>query len=232
MADFGGGNNPEVDGGVGQVREVSKEQVEQFQEQLKAAQAALAKLQKEEGKAKKRDNALASLLSRFVKGNIDPEILKLIVICLSYNIPVSFIIGILSLHYEEIYQEVARQFNKEPVPVLNQSEEKFLDKVEQEESKDLEPRQEFDEHKLPEAVKKRVNEWVRDILLLSLENIERTLENGYPEQQPDPSALQLTTKVLEKYLLSVSIEGSFERIKAFAEFVLKGIGRELQKVKK
>lgn len=226
------GFNPEVDAGLGKVSEVTQDQVEQFQEQLRAAQAALAQLQKEEGRSKKKDTALAALLSRFVKSNKDQDILKLIVYCLNLGIPVNFIVAILSLGFEEIYMEVSHQLKKEMIDSVEEQDKKFLNRLEQEEQKDLEnTKKEFDEHKLPQAVKARINEWVKDILLLSLENKEKTISTVYEHGAPHLSPLQLTTKMLERYLASVHIEGAFERIKAFSEFILKGIQKELIKHK-
>jgi flavodoxin len=229
MAD--GSSNPEIDLGLGKVSEVSQEQLEQFQEQMAQAQAALQKLQKEEGKAKKRDYALANLLSRFVKSNQDQDVLKLIVICLNIDIPVNFIVAILSIGYQEIQDEINLQLKKDPPPSLSEKEEKkFMDGVEKEEGK-LESKQAFDEKHLPDEVKKRINEWVRDILLLSLENKKKMLETVYEQNMPRQTPLELSTKMLERYLLTANIEGSFERIKTFSDYILKGIEKELQKAK-
>lgn len=226
-----GSTNPEIDLGVGKVSEVSKEQVEQFQEQMAQAQAALQKLQKEEGKAKKRDNALAGLLSHFVKSNKDQDVLKLIVVCLNIEIPVNFIVAILSIGYQEIYDEISVQLKKDPPPSLSENEEKkFMASIQKEENK-LESKQAFDEKHLPENVKKRINEWVRDILLLSLENRIKMLETVYEQNMPRQTPLELSTKMLERYLLTANIEGSFERLQSFADYILKGINKELQKAK-
>jgi hypothetical protein len=229
MAD--GSSNPEIDLGLGKVSEVSQEQVEQFQEQMAQAQAALQKLQKEEGKAKKRDNALAALLSRFVKSNKDQDILKLIVICLNIEIPVNFIVAILSIGYQEIQEEINLQLKKDPPPAISvQEEKKFMDGIEKEEKK-LEEKQTFDEKHLPDEVKRRINEWVRDILLLSLENKKKMLESVYEQNIPRQTPLELTAKMLERYLLTANIEGSFNRIQTFSDYILKGIEKELQKAK-
>jgi len=226
-----GSTNPEIDLGLGKVSEVSQEQLEQFQEQMAQAQAALQKLQKEEGKAKKRDYALANLLSRFVKSNQDQDVLKLIVICLNIEIPVNFIVALLSIGYREIYQEISVQLKKDPPPSLSEKEEKkFMNSVEREEGK-LETKQAFDEKHLPDQVKKRINEWVRDILLLSLENKKKMLETVYEQNMPRQTPLELSTKMLERYLQTEYIEGSFERLQHFATYILKGIEKELQKVK-
>lgn len=227
MADFG--SSPEMDGGLGKVQEVSKEQVEQFQEQMRAAQAALQALQKEEGKARKRDGNLAALLSAFVKNSQDMDILQLIVFCLNMSIPVNFVVAVLSLFYLEIYKEIAIQFKKENLAEIEHKEQALLKAVEEEEKKDLEPRKQFHEQHLPDEVKKRINEWVRDMLLLSLENRKKTLDNVYVDGLPHLTPVQLTTKILEKYLLSVNIEGSYDRIKTFGEFILNGVRGQLQK---
>lgn len=225
--------NPEIDMGLGKVSEVTKEQVEQFQEALKSAQSAMQKLQKDEKKAKKRDLALAALLVAFVKNNQDTDMVQLIASSLALNMPVNVILGILSLAYQEIYNELHIQLSPDHQHAshLTTSEKKLLHTVEKEEQKDLQPKAQFDEHNLPEHIKKRVNEWVKDILLVSLEQAPKMLETMYIEQNftPHEIAAQLSTKCLERYLLSEHIEGSFSRLLAFSTFILRGIGNELQK---
>jgi hypothetical protein len=153
------------------------------------------------------------------------------VICLNIEIPVNFIVAILSIGYQEIQDEINLQLKKDPSPSLSEKEEKkFMNSVEREESK-LETKQAFDEKHLPDQVKKRINEWVRDILLLSLENKKKMLETVYEQNIPRQTPLELSTKMLERYLKTESIEGSFERLQHFATYILKGIEKELQKVK-
>ncbi len=223
------GDNPEIDGGLGKVQEVTKEQAEQFQEQMRAAQAALQALQKQEEKAKKRDGSLAGLLSKFVKSNKDMDILQLIVFCLNMNIPVNFIVAVLSLFYFDIYKELALQFKKEDLASLEQKEKEFLDTLERQETTALENPQEFHEQHLPAHVKARINEWVKDIMLLCLEEMRRVLDTVYENQKAHLTPTQLSTKVLEKYLNFVKIQGEYERVKAFSEFILNGIGQQIRK---
>lgn len=231
MAQQMGGGNTEIDLGLGKVSEVTQEQIEQFQEQLQAAQAALWNLQQEEGRAKKNDMALAGLLSRFVKANRDAEVVKLIVYCLNQGIPVPFIIAVLSLGYKEIYTEMHIEMKKQPGDTKNEKEAELIHDIEQEEEKDLQSEQSFNEHELPDNVKRRINEWVGNIFVLSMVNKEKMLSSVYEGEKPYTNPLGLTRMMLEKYLSTVRIVGEYERLQNFSSFILLSIRKELVKGK-
>ncbi len=226
MAD--GSFNPEIDAGVGKVSEVTKEQVEQFQEQLAAAQAALAALQKEEGQAKKKDFALAGLLNQFLQDNKDTEVLKLVIKCLEMNVPVNVIVAILSLAYVAIYNQLAEELKKAPMMEIPRSEKELLTDIEKAEG-ELSTKRTFDTQTLPPEVKSRINEWVKDTIMLSLMSKEKVLQTVYMEGSVKKTPLALSCEILRRYLETVDIAGDEEKVRSFAAFVLNGIGKELSK---
>ena len=109
-------DTPEGGGGVSEAAR------EQLAEEIRKAAAQQKRDIKDEKRAKKKDNKLADIIRAFIQSK-DDRMSLLISRLIQKNVPVTFVLGILSLNYEEINELLEKQlsFGKRCYP-LNQAE--------------------------------------------------------------------------------------------------------------
>lgn len=88
---------------------VSEAAREQFQEQLRSAQAAVKQIKKDEGAAKAFDNTLAHIISSILQQGGYDHIIVLISDLIESNVPSDFLLALLSLIFEEAYQKAQQK---------------------------------------------------------------------------------------------------------------------------
>ena len=210
--------SPESSSGVEQSAEQREAQREAFQE----AQKKLAASQKKEKRAKKRDVSLAQILLFFIQNANTPDKQRLLVTLVTMvkdDIPVEWILAVLSLNYPAL-QQVIHDLDNEHAMTHYSPADLILEKSMTQRSYTL---ADFDEHNLPDEVKSDINDWVKVLMTAATLNTENLLGKSMVQQQVSPLHISLASFVLQDYLQKIHITGEFEKIRAFTSYILKGV---------
>ncbi len=92
----------------GAAQEGQEQSQEQFREQMRQAQAALAQLKKDEGKAKAQDDRVAKVIVQFLGQPQNTDLFLLISRCVAQNIPSELILAVLALIDQDSYRETEK----------------------------------------------------------------------------------------------------------------------------
>ncbi len=210
--------SPESGSGVEQSAEQREAQKEAFQE----AQKKLAASQKKEKRAKKRDVSLAQILLFFIQNADTPDKQRLLVTLVTMvrdDVPVEWILAILSLNYPAL-QQVIHDLESESAVAQYSPAELILERSVTQRSYTL---ADFDEHNLPDEVKSDINAWVKVLMSAAGINTSALLEKSLIQQELSPLHISLASFVLQDYLQKIQIVGEFEKIRAFTSYILKGV---------
>ena len=190
----------EQEEGFSTVKEVTGEQKEQFSQRIKQAQAALAAMQKDEGKAKQKDGTMAGLLSHFIRARQDPVLIKLLVKLLEQSVSIELILAALTLIYPELKGDKAGKKSEKPVKLTVPEKLKLVDSVQTE-----------------------LWDWFAELAAVTQKKETRLLKGLILDGKPNSTLTHLLSYLLEKYLLSHEV--SFEKKELFdwAGAVLKQI---------
>jgi hypothetical protein len=192
---------------------VSEAAREQLAEEIRKAAAQQKRDIKDEKRAKKKDNKLADLIRSFIQTD-DDRMSLLISRLIQKNVPVTFVLGILSLTFEEI------------IPIL----EKQLS-FEEKTSKDLILSKESN---LPSLFKddtmKAIDEWGNRLFQDASVNPMKHLRTLAVEGGVDLTAIQLTSFIIQDFLKKNGVEKDFAEIQGFSDFLLKGILKKLHEL--
>ena len=196
---------------------------EQFHDEMKRTQQALAQLQKEEGKAKAHDNSLATIIVQFLSQPENTDLFLLISRTVAQNIPSELIIAILSLVDKKAQKEVKGLL--EAGKESEKSDEHALTLHKKADFQTLSP-----EHK------KAIDTWTQNIFAVASTKPHRVLESVVipgPERQLSPIPIQLSAFILRNYLTKHQIEIEFENLRDFMQGVFVEIVKNLEdKLKK
>lgn len=211
----------------------SQEQVREQQEAARAAgrraQQAIAQLQKDEKKAKKKEKSLTYLLDQFIKKNQQRDLLNLIVKLLEQNIPVPFILAILSLYFTELRTILLEEAQEDTstLPQLEGPSEAIIREANL--SITTSEYTSFNAETLPPQVKKLLSTWVQDMITICGPYTKRLGETAYLGQHPNSTAIKLAVHVIERLLLLYKIQGEHRHLSDFASFALEGLWKQLMK---
>ncbi len=188
--------------------ESSEQAQEQFNEEMRRAQAAQQQLKKEEGKARGNDNKLANIIVQFLSQASNTDLFLLISRCVAQDIPSELLIAVLSLIDRtasmEIDQIVAAAQNKNALTV---------------------PKQQAI-HSLSEGQMQAIEKWLGDITVAAANKPHRTLEsvlrkkvNDRNEMVKELSApfVQLSAFILRNYLAMQSTQVDYEILHDFMQ---------------
>ena len=210
-------DNPEIGGPGEDIAEggggVSEQAKEQLQEEIQKAQAQQKRDQSDEKKAKKKDNKLGDFLKQFIKDR-DDRMALLIARLLEKNVPVTFILGILSLTNEEISEVLDKHLSfQEPT-----TSELIISK----------------EGKLPavfgDQAMKIIDEWGNRLFQNASTEPMRHITTLAHHGGVELTAVQLIAFTVDNFLQDQKIEKEFEDIQSFSEFLLKGILHKLHDI--
>ena len=208
MFDAGGPEfaGPDESGAMGNV---SEELSEQAKEQFAASQAAVQQIRKEEKKAKKRDDGVAQLILQFLTDAQRTHIATLIARLVAVNCPSPFILSILSL-INDGCKSVIEDYLKEKQIAIDTSTAQESSVV---------PTTGLSTESNEEMV-----EWImrmEAVLSTDADNILNALI--VDDSNIDGTVLQLTTFVLQTFLVEHKKNAAFENLQQLSISVLQSL---------
>ena len=202
---------------------------EQFSEEMKRTQQALAQLQKEEGQAKAGDHNLALILINFLNEPENTDLFLLISRSLAQDIPSELILAVISL--------IDKNASDRIKGYLESSEGGIP------ETKALTVSGRKDFQSLSPEIKKRIDEWVGKINKVAVKKPHRSLESrvttkrsndpaGSPKavREISPSLVQLSAFVLRNFLTAQKITNEFEPLRTFMQEVFVNLVKHLEEL--
>jgi len=187
---------------------------EQFRQKMKAAQAQIQAIKKEEKRQKKTEDELLKILFQFVKTSSKKDLVILISRALEANIPASFILAIILLGNEDVQRMLKRVLIKKEEVKSNSRALIFFN--ENEKTFSLE-------------VKLMLDVWMKEVLYQAEEYPQKVLKTCITEKDGlDTRVVNLASYVIEDYLWQKKIPQGHEKVMKSSEFILNGI---LEKVR-
>lgn len=191
---------------------------EVFREQMHKAQKAMQALQKEEGKAKKNDDSLASVIVRFLSQPANTDLFLLISRAAAQNISSEMIIAVLSLIDQKSFEETKGLLKT--IPDLRKSEVKALIR-----------HQERDISSLSPQLKKAIDAWIQVIGKVAHKRPQRTRDSLVTQKGKAsiaPIVTQFSSIILRRFLKYHKVNTDFETLKEFMEGVFVELVKNLE----
>lgn len=193
----------------------SSEISEKYKEAAKKAGAGIKRTQKDEKKAKKYDFLLAKFLVEMILKKKYDDLLEELFACLDAWYGTNFLLGILSLIYLPISNEIrktngsiALEFHYEPTVEATT----------------------FDDHDLDPIVRKRVNEWIEDMeSVLALEVSWIITKRTLGLILYDEKVRTFTASVFSFFFQEINISITQSKSKSYSEFILWELEKSLKK---
>jgi hypothetical protein len=194
---------------------------EQFSEEMRKTQQALAQLQKEEGQARGHDNNLAAIIVQFLSQPENTDLFLLISRTVAQNVPSELIIAILSLIDKKAQEEVKG----------------FLagGKGAEEVEKAMVVHRQADFESLSPHHKKAIDKWIGNISKVAAKKPHRTLETIVipgPQRELSMVVIQLSAFILRNFLLKHDITVEFQSLRDFMQEVFVEIVKNLEELVK
>jgi len=130
----------------------SSEISEKYKAAAKKAGAWIKRTQKDEKKAKKYDFLLAKFLVEIIIKKKYDSLLDDLFVCLDAWYGTNFLLGVLSLVYMPISDEIRKHGKKENIAFHYETPWEAI---------------EFDDHALPKEIRNRVNAWIEDMEMVT-----------------------------------------------------------------
>ena len=204
---------------IGDIEEVesgwqSVEVSEKDKQREEKAKKQFKKLQKDEKKAKKTDLLLADFLSQILKDKRYDALWDDIVVNIDKGIPSNFILWILSLVYLPVSDKIREFHNKEKLVFSYDGLEKVR----------------FDDNKLDERIKLRINQLVEDIIDIVTYEPSSLLTNRLIEEIKGKEVTSFFQKTFIFFLNNINIEISEKKALSYSAFILDEIRKTLKKM--
>ncbi len=183
---------------------------EKFREEMRRAQTAMQQAQKDEGKAKGFDFALASIIVRFLSQPQNTDLFLLISRVVALNLPSEFVIAVLSLDDEKARQVV--------VGLL--AEGKKSGESHHDSHSALVIRHEANFQTLSPELKKEIESWAADMASVAGRTPERILESALLpglERKISPVLVQLAAFILRNFLAKHQVTMEYADLRDFME---------------
>lgn len=216
---------------------------ERFKEQVKKNGQFVAAIRKDEARKKKKEDALAQILLRFIQANQNSELMLLVSRLLEENIPASFILALIVLGNDYIKAAIKEHEMKQEMIEAERISDNNLPAVGGAQSEDLTPVQapvgEFavsvrlSDASLPIAIRVAMDEWSSGIFNAGTTQPFRILETVLDKEGLVKGvAIEAAAFVLHEFLVKTD-EATFgqrgrEAYLGFSEFMLKGIMKKLK----
>ena len=195
--------------------EKTKEVSEVFKEAVKKATARTQRVQKDEKKAKKSDFLLANFLVQIIVNKKYDILLRDLLAVRDLWYPPHFLLGILSLISIEVSHAIRDISHKKYIQ---------FDFFEAQTT-------EFDDNHLNNAIKKRINEWVEDIIdIVSLEYSSVLTQRLKEIIGNDEYIIVFTAKVFTFFLQECNITINPNKAKNIADFILQEVQKSLSRL--
>ena len=204
----------------------SPDKVREYKARMARNQQLMAAAQKQEQKQKKDESKLVAILLKFIHAHKRSDVTLLITRCLEQNIPAVFILAIILLGNEEIQEETGIKLQ------LVGGEELGVNEWQELEDKEMKGALVVFErnHAFPLKIRMTIDLWGKNIFEAASPIPERILKTVV-EYNEDPRALlqakevvtQLTAFILRDYLAEFNFSQTYENLKSFADFFMKGV---------
>ncbi len=194
----------------GQSAEVS----EKYKQEAKKAAAWIQRTQKDEWKAKKYDFLLAKFLVEMILKKKYDSLLDELFACLDAGYGTNFLLGVLSLIYLPISDEIRRAWDKEKINFS-------LSKKKENHS--------FDSDNLPPEIRARVNEWISDMeLVVRFEVSSIITQRTLWLILYDEKVRTFTSSVFSFFFSEVWIDISESKSRSYSDFILGQLEKSLK----
>ncbi len=207
VEDFIPSESPEAGSGSAEISE-------KYQEAAKKAGAGIKRTQKDEGKAKKYDFLLANFLVQMILEKKYDDLLDRLFVCFDEGYGTNFLLGILSLVYLPISDEIRKFAGKTPII------------FEYEPTAEMIP---FDDNTLPPMIRKRVNQWIEDMeTVMRLEASVIVSQRTLGKMLYGDAIRDFTRQVFQFFFAENNIDISEQKAKNYSEFILGEIQKNLK----
>ncbi len=199
--------------GDGESSEISQEQ---FQENLRRTQAAIKKIHKDEKKVTFHNLSLAQIITNLLQAGGQDDVVALIIDLVERNVPSEFILAVLSIFFKETKRQ-----EMSPDSLLGAGSE----------SKSIMLHKNSKNFTIfPELVQNEIEQWGEFIFNKSLDDIEKILETIVQTETWEilPSLVQLSARLLQKYLEEKNINVDFEELRMFSSTFFENLLENLQ----
>lgn len=194
----------------------SAEVSEKFKESFKKSTGGIKKTKKDEKKAKKYDLLLAKFLVEMIIKKRYDTLLEYLFICREKGYGTNFLLGILSLAYMPISNEI-RSISKK-------SNISFNYKI-------LEEDTQFHDNHLDDELKSRINFWIEDIEdVISIDPSLLTSKQTLDNIQDDESIVDFTREVFSFFLSELHILITPSKANSYATFIVWELEKMLGKI--
>lgn len=198
--------------------EAAKEAVsEKFKESIKRAIAWTQKTQKDEKKAKRYDFILASFLVKIIIDKKYDSLLQIIFKTIDYWYATNMIVWILSLVNSDISFEIRKKSNKEFINFDYDSNYWIH----------------FDDTKIPDELKQKINIWIEDIIdsmIIEYSSIQNE-KNIKLLEKDNELIVNFIASVFIFFLKYINIKITNNKALSIADFIKQEIKNALKKVK-
>ncbi len=194
----------------------SAEISEKYKEAAKKAWAGIKRTQKDEKRAKKYDFLLANFLVQMILQKRYDALLDELFICFDVGYGTNFLLGIMSLVYLPISDEIRKTWGKTQIVF--------------EYDVPVEPIT-FDDHTLPPMIRKRINQWIEDMeLVMWLESSALVTQRTFWMMLYDEKIRNFTTSIFMFFFHDVGITISESKAKSYVEFILGELHKSTKKI--
>ena len=194
----------------------SAEVSEKFKESFKKASGGIKKTKKDEKKAKKYDLLLAKFLVEMIIKKKYDLLLEYLFICREKWYGTNFLLGILSLAYMPISNEIRNIAKK---PTINFHYDISKQPVV------------FHDNHLDSQLKMRINTWIEDIEdVISIDPSLLTSEQTLKNLKSDDSIIDFTRTIFSFFLSELNITISPAKAENYARFIISELEKTLSKI--
>ncbi|MCT4617430.1 MAG: hypothetical protein N4A38_04430 [Candidatus Gracilibacteria bacterium] len=204
---------------IGDIEEVESgsqgvEVSEKDRQRQEKAKKQFKKLQKDENKAKKTDLLLADFLSQILKDRRYDFLWDDIIDNIDEGVPSNFILGVLSLIYLPISDKI-REFTLKEKIVFDYSTEERI---------------KFDDNKLDDKIKLRINQMLEDIIGVVTYEPSTVLTQRLIKQIKQKQVVKFFQKTFLFFFDNINIDISDKKALSYSMFILDEIRKTLEKI--
>jgi len=224
--------------GIDADQPMSEGALEQLREKMRAAQAQIAGIKKEERKHKKKEHELHKILMKFVQTSQKKELVLLISRVLEKNVPANFVLAIILLGNEDVQRAVGNYLMlQQPDEKMVQSDGKALIFFGEEDSS------------LPLKVKIEVDNWIKGMMFQAGETPQKLVKTAYKREMIElpkeydfddtkykekktvrSQIFRLMAFVLRDFMEQHKVDQEYEQLKGFSKFILEGIVKKTEEM--
>ncbi|MFA6991939.1 MAG: hypothetical protein WC269_01500 [Candidatus Gracilibacteria bacterium] len=222
---------------------------EQFKEKFKQASQQIANIKKEEKKHKKKEDRLAKILLKFIKSSQKKELVMLLARALEQNLPAEFLLAVILLSNRDVMEkaedylllkapENPTEDDEKNLTFFGDSDEfplkvrieldhwikNMLDQASEVPQKLLKNSFDIEYIEIKRDAQDETSEDYDDEDEESYDSYKRKQDKKYREEKTIKVILiQLIAFVIQDYFDQKDISEPYDKIRAMAEFIIKGI---------